>query len=289
MRPGAYTALVTPFKDEAIDLEGLKQLITLQIEAGIEGIVVLGSTGEAATLSNVERAQVIRAAVAAAKGRCAIVVGTGSNSTAQTIEHTRQAMELGADGALVVTPYYNKPSQEGIFRHMEMVSKATPLPLIVYNVPSRTARNIETGTMRRLAELENIVGVKESSGDMNQISEVVAINQQRPFLILSGDDYITLPLIAVGGHGVISVVSNLTPKPVVELVRAALHHRMEEARRLNFDLYPLYRGAFLDSNPICIKAMMEAAGLPSGGYRLPLCEPTPSLRQELNQLAARYV
>jgi 4-hydroxy-tetrahydrodipicolinate synthase len=284
MKGGAYTALITPFAGDHLDTEGLVQLIERQIEAGIDGVVVLGSTGEAATHTALERRQVIQTAVATARGRCAIVVGTGSNSTLQTLELTREAQELGADGALVVTPYYNKPSQEGIYRHFEAVSKLG-FPIIIYNVASRTGRNIEPATLRRMSQLPHMIGVKESSGDIGQISEVVAIE---PYVIWSGDDYVTLPLMALGGHGVISVVSNLAPKAIVELVRAARKGDWQEARRLHHHLWPLYKGAFLDTNPNCIKTMMEAVGLPSGGCRLPLCEPAPALRQQLAELARHY-
>lgn len=285
LKHGAYTAHITPFQGDALDLEGLRQLVRRQIEAGIDGLVMLGSTGEAATLTSEERRQVIRAAVDEVKGRCSVVVGTGSNATPSTIALTREAQELGADGALVVTPYYNRPSQEGIFRHFEAVSRAVSLPMIVYNVASRTGRNIEPATLRRMAALPNIVGVKESSGDIGQISEVVAIE---PLTVWSGDDYVTLPVMALGGHGIISVVSNLVPRQVVALVRAASSGNATEARRLHFHLWNLFKGAFLDANPSCIKLMMEAAGLPSGGCRLPLCEPAPALCEQLRQLATQY-
>jgi 4-hydroxy-tetrahydrodipicolinate synthase len=288
MKPGAYTALITPMKDDGLDLEGLRQLVRRQVEAGIDGIIVLGSTGEASTMTPEERREVVRSAVEAAAGDCEIIVGTGSNSTVQTIALTREAKELKADGALVVTPYYNKPSQEGIYRHFEAVSQAVDLPMMVYNVASRTGRNIETVTLRRIAQLNTVVGVKESSGDVTQISEVVAIGRERPFLVWSGDDYMTWPLMAMGGHGVVSVVSNLAPKAIVDMVQAAAQGRMGEAQRLHHRLWPLFRDAFLDTNPVCIKTMMASVGLPAGNCRLPLCECAPALRERLHQTATQF-
>jgi 4-hydroxy-tetrahydrodipicolinate synthase len=282
---GAYTALVTPFLGEELDLQGLTILVERQIEAGIDGLVVLGSTGEASTLSAEERQQVVRTVADLAKGRCAIVVGTGSNSTAQTLAQTREAQELGADAALVVTPYYNKPSQEGIYRHFQAVDQLG-LPLIVYNVASRTGRNIEPATMSRIAQLSNVVGLKESSGDIGQISEMVAIPN---LTIWSGDDHATLPTMALGGHGVISVVSNLAPEEIVELVNAMRQGDLERARQKHYQLWPLFRGAFLDTNPVCIKWMLSAVGLPAGSCRLPLCESSEALQLQLAQLAHQYV
>ena len=282
---GTITALVTPFRGDSLDLEGFEKNIAFQLESGVSGIFPLGTTGEAPTLSSEEREAVIKTAVAKAKGKVPVWVGTGSYSTKETIAKTRRAEELGADVALVVTPYYNKPMQEGIYRHFKAVAEATSLPIIIYNIEGRCGRNIETTTLMRLAEVPNIVGVKEASGNVLQMSEVIReVGQVREdFAVLSGDDALTLPLIALGGRGAVSVVSNLVPKEMVALTSAALEGRFEEAKALHHQLFPLFRASFLEVNPVPIKEAMTMLGMPAGKPRLPLCEMLSENRERLKE------
>ncbi len=285
---GAITAMVTPFQpDGSLDLEGLRQNVEFQISSGISGLVPLGTTGESPTISEEERVEVITAVVDAANKRVPVIVGTGTNCTRTTIEHTQKAAELGADAALVVNPYYNKPTQEGLFRHFRAVAARVDIPIIVYNIKGRTAVNIETPTMARFKEIKNIVGVKEASGDLNQMKAVIA-EMPPEFVVLSGDDNMTLDLIREGGRGVISVISNLLPKEVSELCSYALKGSWEEAEKINSYLAPMFKAAFIETNPIPIKAAMGLAGMPSGPLRLPLCELSPehleSLKQTMNEM-----
>lgn len=278
---GAITAMVTPFKaDGSLDVEGLRQNIEFQISNGISGLVPLGTTGESPTISEDERIEVIKAVVDAANSRVPVIVGTGTNSTRTTIEHTRQAEELGADAALVVNPYYNKPTQEGLFRHFRAVAAKVDIPIIVYNIKGRTAVNIETSTMARFRDVKNIVGVKEASGDLNQMKDVIA-TMPKDFVVLSGDDNMTLDLMKAGGRGVISVISNLLPRQVSELCRHALDGNWAEAEKANNYLAPMFKAAFIETNPIPIKTAMGLVGMPSGPLRLPLCELMPESLESL--------
>lgn len=271
---GTFTALITPFREDgSLDEEGFRRLVQLQIEAGVSGIVPLGSTGEASTLEDAESDRIVEIAVDQAKGKLTIVVGSGSNSTHHAVQRTRRAKELGADYAMVVAPYYNKPSNEGHYRHYKAVAEEGGLPVIVYNIASRTARNIETPTLARIAELPGIAGVKEGSGDLSQIMDVIqSIGREKEgFSVLCGDDALAFPTLALGGDGLISTAANLVPRRVADLVDAALDGEMETARIRHYDLLPLFRGLFLETNPIPIKQAMAWAGLPAGPCRLPLC------------------
>jgi 4-hydroxy-tetrahydrodipicolinate synthase len=271
---GTFTALITPFRaDGSVDEEGFRRLVRLQIEAGVQGIVPLGSTGESSTLERAEQELIIRSAVEEAQGRLTVIAGTGSNSTRHAVERTRRAKELGADYAMVVSPYYNKPTGEGMFRHYQAVCEVG-LPVLVYNIAGRTARNIETRVLARIAELPGIAGVKEGSGDIAQIMDVIqAIGREKDgFTVLSGDDALAYPILALGGDGLISTAANLIPRRVADLVDAALDGDMETARIRHFDSLPLFRGLFVETNPIPIKQAMAWAGLPAGPCRLPLCE-----------------
>jgi 4-hydroxy-tetrahydrodipicolinate synthase len=284
---GAYTALVTPFDSNGeLDEEGLRKNIQFQIANDIDGIVVLGSTGESSTLTAKEKERVIHIAVEEAKGQIQIMVGTGSYSTQQTIENTLLAKKLGADSVLIITPYSNKPTQEGLFQHFKAIDEATHFPTVVYNVQGRTGVNVTTDTLMRIACLPNIVGVKEASGNISQISEVMefVVNKHSNFSLMSGDDGITFPLMALGGHGVISVVSNLIPKQVKSLVSAMEEGNFNQARKLHYQLMPLFRGAFIETNPMPINAMMNHFGMPAGKCRLPLCDLTLENAQKLNVL-----
>ena len=276
---GAITALVTPMNgDGTVNYEGYRSLIRFQLEKGIDGLVPLGTTGETPTLTREEQDELIRIAVEEAGGKVPLIVGVGTNATATTIANARRATELGADGLLVVTPYYNKPTNEGIVRHFEAVAASVDTPILVYNIVGRTGKNIDLATMQRLAAIKTVIGVKEASGDMAQIADIIQTivrprrGSDRPFAVLSGDDAWTLPLCAMGGDGVVSVVSNLVPDRMVALAKAALEGDMDRARDIHYGLLPLFKGAFIETNPVPIKQAMAWAGLPAGPCRLPLCE-----------------
>lgn len=278
---GTFTALVTPFKKGTIDEEGLAQNIALQLESGVNGLVALGTTGECPTLTKEEQKKVISIAVKQAKGLIPVIVGTGYYSTHKTIEYTKMAKDLGADGALIVAPYYNRPTQEGIFLHYQKIASEVDFPIIAYNVPKRTGVNIEPRTIQRLATLKNIVGLKD---DIEQLSEIL---QLVPMNILSHSDMWTVPMMAIGAKGVISVISNLVPKKVVAKVNAALRGDFEEARKWHDSLFPLMHGSFIESNPVPIKTMMHLAGLAAGELRLPLCPPSAANTKILEELVRK--
>ena len=281
---GVYTAMVTPFREDRIDEAGLVQNIRTQLAAGISGLVFLGTTGESSTLTDEEQKKVIEIGVQETKGKAAVIIGTGSYSTRQTVEKTRRAKEMGAEVALIVTPYYNKPTQEGIYRHFEAISSNVDLPILVYNIQGRTGVNIETPTLLRIASLPNVIGVKEASGNIVQIGEVLlSVRKKFPsFVVLSGDDGLTLPIMVLGATGVISVVSNLVPERVVSLVDAALKGRFHEARQIHEELSPLFKLAFIEVNPTPIKYAMDLCGMAAGPCRLPLCE----MRRESQEILA---
>ncbi len=270
---GAFTALITPMNaDESVDYEGFRKLVRFQLESGISGILPLGTTGETPTLEESEEDKLIDIAIAEAKGKVPVIVGAGSNCTRDAVKYVKRAKEKGADYALVVTPYYNKPTDEGIYLHFAACSKVG-IPIIIYNIGGRTGKNISTPLLARLAELPNIVGVKEASGDLGQMMDVIqTIALKKPgFTVLSGDDALTVPLAALGGDGVISVVSNIEPARVTEMTLAALSGDFEKARRLHYELLPIFRAAFIETNPVPIKAAMNMKGLPAGSLRLPMC------------------
>lgn len=284
---GVHTAIITPFKSNgSYDEEGFKDLLHKQIEAGVQGIVVLGTTGEKPTLTHEEKKRIIQFARKQINSSIKLIVGTGTNSTLTTIEDTLFAEELGADGALVVAPYYNKPTQEGLYFHYKAITEATKLPLIIYNIAGRTGVNIQTSTIKRLFNYPSIVGVKEASGNLLQMMDVIEMrDHERPdFKVLSGDDNLTLPLIAAGGDGVVSVISNLVPELIVKLYSLCSKGDFEEARKLHYQLQPLFKGAFIETNPIPIKTLMHFSGLASGPCRLPLCPPLPENEKSLRHL-----
>lgn len=285
---GSMTAMVTPMKEDGqVDYEGLRQNTEFQIENGTAGLVPLGTTGESPTIHDDEREKIIKAVVEAANGRVPVIVGTGTNSTEKTIKYTRQAKALGADAALIVSPYYNKPTQEGLYQHFSAVATSVDLPIIVYNIQGRTGVNIDTATLKRMAEHKHIVAVKEASGNIAQMMDVL---DQLPdeFTVLSGDDNMTLPLMMLGGKGVISVVSNLLPDKVSQMVQYALEGDFESARQVHFELLPIFKAAFIETNPIPIKAAMNMAGLPAGPARLPLCRMMPQNEERLRAVVAKY-
>ena len=283
---GTYTALVTPLKNDEIDLEALERLIETQIAGGVSGIVPVGTTGESPTLSCGERHHLVELAVNVARNRCQVIAGTGSNSTRDAITHTREAEEFGVDGALLVAPYYNKPSQEGLFRHFEAIARETSLKLILYNIPGRCAVDIAADTVVRLAEsCPNIVAIKEASGSVDRVSELVA-RLPNEFTVLSGDDSLTLPFLSVGAAGVVSVASNLFPAEVVRLVRLFREGNAEEARRLHRKFFPLFKDLFLEPNPVPAKTALAWRGTMSAECRLPLVAMSAANADRLRQTLA---
>ncbi|MCB9362386.1 4-hydroxy-tetrahydrodipicolinate synthase [Candidatus Woesearchaeota archaeon] len=288
---GTYTAMITPFKDTVLDLEGFRKNLQVQIDSGVTGILPLGTTGETPTLTDEEQEQIIRAAVELGKNKVQIMIGTGSNSTLTTIKRTAKAKELGADIVLIVTPYYNKPSQTGIFNHFKAVTEAVDIPIVVYNIAGRTGVNITTDTLEKIASLPNIIGVKEASGNIEQIGEVIdRIQRKNPdFSVLSGDDSITLPLISLGGKGVISVASNLIPKKMVEFVDACLASDMGKARDLHFELLQFFHVEFIEGNPSSIKAAMNLAGMPAGDVRAPLAPVSEDAKKKIKDVMKRLM
>lgn len=269
MFEGTYTALITPFKAGEIDYVTLGRLVDKQIEAGIDGVVPCGSTGESATLSHEEHERAIAFVIERAQKRIKVIAGTGSNSTRESIRLTRFAKEHGADGALLIAPYYNKPTQEGLYAHYAAVADAVALPQLIYNIPGRSAVNISSEVTARLAKHPNIVGVKEACGSLEQISRTIELCGPE-FTVLSGDDPLTLPILAVGGRGVIGVGANIVPREYVALVKAALHGDYASARAIHYKLAPLSRALFAEVNPIGIKAAMAMLGMCDGELRLPL-------------------
>ena len=287
---GAITAMVTPMNsDGSVEYEGFRGNVIFQLESGIDVIAPLGTTGETPCLEEDEEDKLIRIAVEEARkyseksGRkVPVMIGTGSNNTTDAVRYTSRAKALGADVALVVTPYYNKPSDEGVFRHFEAVSKVG-IPVLVYNIQGRTGKNIPTPLLKKIASLPNIIGVKEASGNIDQMMHVIKeIKLEKPdFAVLSGDDSLTLPLIALGGDGVVSVVSNIAPSLIVDMVHSALDGNLAEARRIHYRLMPFFRAAFIDGNPTSIKYAMNFKGLPAGAVRLPLVEVTESAKKTI--------
>ncbi len=281
---GALVAMVTPFRDGQVDADKLRELVDFHVANGTDGLVPCGTTGESPTLSHAEHTRVVEIVVEQAAGRIPVVAGTGSNSTAEAIEMTVHAARAGATGALVVAPYYNKPTQEGLYRHFRAIAEAAPdLPQIIYNIQSRTAVNVETDTLARLAELPNVVGVKEASGSLDQMTAVV-LACGPDFTVLSGDDSLTLPLMAVGGRGVISVVANFLPRDVAELTHAALEGDWKRARELHWRLFPVCRGVFIETNPIPVKETMAMLGMIRAEWRLPMCPMSAANRDRLRKV-----
>ena len=269
MFSGTFTALVTPFRNGEVDVEALEGMVEFQIQHGVSGLVPCGTTGETPAMSEAEDRVVVGTVVRIANGRVPIIAGTGSNSTDMAIKYTKMAREVGADGSLQVAPYYNKPTQEGLYRHFAAIAESTELPLVLYNIPGRTSVTISAETMARLAEIPNIVGVKDSTLSMNMISDVIRLCGEE-FDVLSGDDPMTLPLVALGGRGVISVASNVAPGAVSDMVRAVLEGDWERGRELHYELLPLFRALFVETNPIPVKTAASLLGLCSDEMRLPL-------------------
>jgi 4-hydroxy-tetrahydrodipicolinate synthase len=283
MFKGSIVAIVTPFKNGKIDENALGDLIEWHIRQGTSAIVPCGTTGESATLDYEEHYRVIRFTVETVRKRVPVIAGTGANATDETIMITKEAKKSGADAALVVAPYYNKPTQEGLYRHYRAVAEAAKMPLVLYNVPGRTAVNMLPSTVARLAEINNIVGLKEATGDMKQVSEVIRLCGNK-ITVLSGDDFTTLPLMALGGKGVISVTANVAPKLVSQMCSFWEKGKFAEARKLHYKLEPLNASMFIETNPIPVKTALALMGKIREEFRLPLCEMAPANREKLKKV-----
>ena len=285
---GSFVAMVTPFRNGKVDEAKLRELVEFHVTHGTDGLIPCGTTGESPTLNHDEHHRVVEIVIEAARGRIRVIAGTGSNSTAEAIDMTKHAERAGAAGALVVNPYYNKPTQEGLYRHFRAIAESVEIPVLLYNIQSRTAINVETDTLARLArDVKNIVGVKEASGSLDQMSQVIAACGP-DFSVLSGDDNITLPLLAIGGSGVVSVIANIVPRETAELVHAALDGDWKRARELHYRLFPLARAAFLETNPIPIKEAMAMAGMLEPEFRLPMCRMSDANREKLRAILKPY-
>lgn len=284
MFSGVLTALVTPFNDkQEIDKKALKDIVDFQIREGISGLVPMGTTGESPTVSHEENLDVIELVVKQADGKVPVIAGTGSNSTGEAVRMTKIARQMGASASLQVAPYYNKPTQEGLYRHFMTIADECGLPIVIYNIKGRSGVNIETSTLMRMASHENIVAVKEASGDINQMMDV--LKQKQPdFDVLSGDDNLAMPLTLLGGTGVISVASNIIPRWMCEMIQAARKGNIEKARTIHFDLLPLFKSLFIETNPIPVKYCMSLMGLIKEVYRLPLCSPSEENKRQLKDV-----
>jgi 4-hydroxy-tetrahydrodipicolinate synthase len=286
---GLYTALLTPFTEQGLINENmLRRLLQRQIDAHVDGIVVLGSTGETPTLKSYEKRAVITIAREMTSGKVPLVVGTGTYSTADTIDATLEAEKLGADGVLIIAPYYNRPSQEGFYQHFKAISEAVSLPILAYNHLGRTGQNMQIDTIARIAELPNLCGLKEVSASMNQMSDIFEYygKKRANFSVLTGDDAMILPYTLMGGDGVIAVASNLIPESMRHFTHAALDGNLEVARRYHHALMPLFRALCMDTNPIPLKAAMHLSGFDVGGYRLPLCPLSLQHRELMSKILA---
>ena len=284
---GSIVAMVTPFRDGKVDEPKIRELVEFHVKNGTDAIVPCGTTGESPTLSHAEHKRVVEVTIEAAAGRIPVVAGTGSNSTAEAIELTQHAKKAGADGVLMVCPYYNKPTQAGLVAHYKAVAAAVDIPIIMYNIPGRTGVNMLTETVAALAELPSVVGMKEASGSLEQMTEVISLCGDR-LTVVSGDDTLTLPLMAVGGKGVISVVANIVPKETAEMTRAALNGDWKRAKELHLRLFPLCKAMFYETNPIPVKTAMQLLGRLNGELRLPLCPMSQANRDKLQKALRAY-
>lgn len=287
---GCYIPLVTPFKEGGeVDEAGLRALVNHLIEVeGVDGLVPCGTTGESPTLSHEEHGRVIEVVVQEARGRVPVIAGTGSNSTAEAIEMTKHAEEVGADATLQVCPYYNKPMQDGLLAHFEAIAKTTNLPVILYNIPGRTGRNIEPETLVALSQVDNVVGVKDACGDLAQTMRVLEATRkkEKPFFVLSGEDALTFSMMGLGGHGGICAVGNVIGREYTEMIHLMLEGKTDEAREIHYKTLPVVRALFLETNPIPVKEAMNMMGLPAGALRLPLT-PMKEVNREVLRKALR--
>jgi len=285
MFTGSLVALVTPFKNGEVDYKKQKELVEFHIKNGTSGIVPCGTTGESATLSFEEHERVVAEIVATVAGRIKVLAGTGSNNTAEALRLTKHAKKVGADGALLITPYYNKPTPEGLYRHYKLIAEEVDIPIVIYNVPSRTGISILPETVAKLAEMKNIVGIKEASGNIDQTTQILQLCN---ITVLSGDDSLTLPIMSVGGKGVISVVANIVPADTAALTKYCLDGNFEAARKCHHKLFPLCKGMFVETNPIPVKTAMKLLGRINGEMRLPLCDMTRENEGKLSKILNDY-
>ncbi len=288
MFKGSIVAIATPFKDGQIDEPTLRKLVEFQIKSGTNGIVPCGTTGESPTLSNDEHARVIDICIQTAQGRIPIIAGTGSNSTAEAVALTKHAAQIGASGVLQVSPYYNKPTQEGLYRHFKAVSECADIPIILYNIAGRTAVNIEPTTIARLAhDCKNIIGVKEASGSISQMQTTKLLCPE-DFILLSGDDALLLPILSIGGTGVISVAANIVPEDILKIIANFHAGNILAAQKAHYKILPLLQALFIETNPIPVKVAMALMGLCSAEIRLPLCEMSPAHQEQLKLALKNY-
>ena len=287
MYKGAFTALITPFDEKGdFDEKSFRNIISFQINNNIDGIVPCGTTGESPSLEKEEYEKVIKAAVDSANGKIPVIAGTGSNSTRHAVELTKMAADIGADASLLVCPYYNKPTQEGLYMHFSEIAKKVDIPLVIYNIQGRTGINMETQTLSRLAkEHSNIVAVKEASGNISQMMDVLS-ELPKEFSVLSGDDNLAFPLMALGGKGVISVASNIIPKEMHELTDNMLNGRLDKAKKIHYSMLPLFKAIFIETNPIPIKTALSMKGMCKEYFRLPMCSMNPANKEKLKNVLA---
>jgi len=287
MFKGAIVAVVTPFRNGKVDEEALRELIEFQISNGTDGIVPCGTTGESATLTHEEHDRVIEITIDAVKKRVPVIAGTGSNSTDEALRLTRHAYEAGADGALIVCPYYNRPTQEGLYQHFKMIAENVPISILPYNIPSRTGVNLLPEMVAKLAKIKNIVGIKEASGSIKQMSDIIGLCGDN-FAVLSGDDIFTLPLLSMGGAGIISVISNVAPADMAGLVDAFAADDLPKARVLHHKMSPLIEALFMEVNPVPAKAALSLMGKIQYEYRLPLCKMSDANLEKLRKVMVNY-
>ncbi|MBL7158110.1 MAG: 4-hydroxy-tetrahydrodipicolinate synthase [Candidatus Omnitrophica bacterium] len=285
MFKGSFVAIVTPFKNGKVDKTKFRELIEFQIENGTDGIVPAGCTGEAATLTHQEQTALVKLTCEIVNDRVPVIAGAGSNSTAEAVSLTKCAKRAGADGILSITPYYNKPTPEGQYRHYEAVAKAVDIPIMIYNVPSRTGISIKPETVARLSKIDNIAAIKEASGSLDQVSQIISLCD---ITVLSGDDSLTLPMMAVGARGVVSVVANVVPGEVHEMTKAYLDGNIEEARKMHYKILPLCKAMFIETNPLPVKTSLKMLGMLNGEMRLPLCEMEAKNRATLKKALKEY-
>ncbi len=287
MFKGAIVAIVTPFKNGKVDEETLRELIEFQIENGTDGIVPCGTTGESPVLSHDEHDRVIEITVDAVKKRVPVIAGTGSNSTEEALRLTRHAYEVGADGALMVCPYYNRPTQEGLYQHYKFIAENVPIPIVIYNIPGRTGVNMTPETLARLAKVKNIVGVKEAAGSLQQMADIISLCGP-DFSVLSGDDFFTFPLLCLGGHGIISVVSNVAPADMAAMVDSFNAGDINKARELHYKTTPLVKALFIETNPVPVKAALALMGKIEYEIRLPLVKLSDANLENLKKTMKSY-
>jgi len=284
---GSMVALVTPFKNDKVDEGKLKELVEFHIENGTKAVIPCGTTGESATLSLAEHDRVVEVVTKIAKKRITVIAGSGSNNTKEAIRLTRHAKDVGADAALLISPYYNRPTQQGLYLHFKAVADAVDIPIVLYNIASRTGVNIEPETIAELAKIKNIVGIKEASGNLDQMSRIAQLCGDE-FALISGDDSLTLPLMAIGGTGVISVVANIAPKDVADLVDSFLKGDLRHAKKMHYKLLPLIKAMFIETNPIPVKTAMGLMGMIEPGLRLPMCDMKPENLAKLRKALKDY-